>query len=93
MEDSKDDLKELSDEEVLKKKEKKSKESEQSLNPSNYESSLASLSFKPYDNYIPITERFLARTLQGFSKVLYAQVAKDNWEKHEEAAASYAELK
>ncbi|GJZ14545.1 hypothetical protein Tco_0550222 [Tanacetum coccineum] len=70
---------------LVKEKAKKSKESELSLNPSNSESSSASLSFKPYDNYMPITGRFLARTLQGFSKVLYAQVAEDNWEKHEEA--------
>ncbi|GJX38527.1 hypothetical protein Tco_0251830 [Tanacetum coccineum] len=32
-------------------------------------------------------------TLQGFSEVLYAQVAEDKWAKHEEAASSYADLK
>nr|GEU77598.1 retrovirus-related Pol polyprotein from transposon TNT 1-94 [Tanacetum cinerariifolium] len=35
----------------------------------------------------------LLQNLQGFSKVLYAQVAEDNWEKHEEVVASYADLK
>ncbi|GKF02665.1 hypothetical protein Tco_0029588, partial [Tanacetum coccineum] len=35
--------------------------------------------------------RVLARNLQGFSKVLYAQITEDNWEKHEEAVASYVD--
>ncbi|GJU81713.1 hypothetical protein Tco_1284078 [Tanacetum coccineum] len=42
---------------------------------------------------MPITERQLVSNLQNFSKVLYAQVAEDTWEKHEEAAASYVDLK
>nr|GEX26440.1 hypothetical protein [Tanacetum cinerariifolium] len=37
-------------------------------------------------------EEFL-QNLQGFSEVLYAQFAEDNWEKHEEVVASYADLK
>ncbi|GKC07049.1 hypothetical protein Tco_0998659 [Tanacetum coccineum] len=44
-------------------------------------------------NYMPITERQLVRNLQNFYKVLYAQVAEDYWEKHEEVSASYADLK
>ncbi|GJW83560.1 hypothetical protein Tco_0156705 [Tanacetum coccineum] len=50
-------------------------------------------SSKPYDNYMPITEMVLAKNLQGFSEILYAQVAEDNWKKHKEAVASYADLK
>ncbi|GJT36673.1 hypothetical protein Tco_0927092 [Tanacetum coccineum] len=58
---------------VKKKKAKKSKESYTSPGPSDSKSSSASLSFKPYDNYMPVVG--------------------DNWEKHEEAVASYADLK
>ncbi|GKC62396.1 hypothetical protein Tco_1094994 [Tanacetum coccineum] len=72
---------------------KKHKKSKESLKPSDSESSSASLSSKPYDNYMPITEMVLAKTLQGFSEILYAQVAEDNWKKHKEAIASYADLK
>ncbi|GJX17138.1 hypothetical protein Tco_0217970 [Tanacetum coccineum] len=71
----------------------KPKESEPSPDPSNSESSSASLSFKYYDNYMPITERVLAKNLQGFSKVLYDQIVEDSWAKHEEAIASYADLR
>ncbi|GKE95474.1 hypothetical protein Tco_1580329 [Tanacetum coccineum] len=42
---------------------------------------------------MPIPERQLVSNLQNFSEVLYAQVAEDSWEKHEEAVASYADLK
>ncbi|GKB87646.1 hypothetical protein Tco_0959918, partial [Tanacetum coccineum] len=56
---------------VRKKKATKSKESYTSPGPSDSKSSSVSLSFKPYDNYMPVTER----------------------EKHEEAVASYADLK
>nr|GEW33201.1 hypothetical protein [Tanacetum cinerariifolium] len=38
----------------------------------------ASLASKHFDNYIPITERVLAKTLQGFLEVQYARVAEDN---------------
>ncbi|GKE31261.1 hypothetical protein Tco_1450583, partial [Tanacetum coccineum] len=40
-----------------------------------------------------MTERALVRQLQGILEVLYPQVAEDNWEKHEEAVASYVDLK
>nr|GEX96045.1 hypothetical protein [Tanacetum cinerariifolium] len=33
------------------------------------------------------------KNLQNISKVLYAQVAEDNWVNHKEAAASYADLR
>ncbi|GKB57438.1 hypothetical protein Tco_0913624 [Tanacetum coccineum] len=42
---------------------------------------------------MPIIERQLVSNLQNFLEVLYAQVAEDTWEKHEKAAALYANLK
>ncbi|GJU47680.1 hypothetical protein Tco_1217235 [Tanacetum coccineum] len=57
------------------------------------ESSSCSETFKPFDNYMPVTKRVLVRQLRGFLEVLYAQVAEDNWEKHEETVASHADLK
>ncbi|GJR88002.1 hypothetical protein Tco_0212013 [Tanacetum coccineum] len=60
---------------------------------SDSESSSCSETLKPFDNYMPLIERVLVRNLQGISKVLYAHVAEDNREKHEEAASSYADLK
>nr|GEU66527.1 hypothetical protein [Tanacetum cinerariifolium] len=68
------------------------KDIDQSPNASDSESSSCSKTFKPFDNYIPITKMVLTRSLQGFLKVLYAQVAEDKWEKHEEPTASYANL-
>ncbi|GJV13777.1 hypothetical protein Tco_1355318 [Tanacetum coccineum] len=57
------------------------------------ESSSCFETLKPYENYMPIHKKKLVSNLQNFSEVLYAQVAEDSWEKHEEAAASYANLK
>ncbi|GJS95878.1 hypothetical protein Tco_0802846 [Tanacetum coccineum] len=74
-------------------KEKPKSSHARDIDASDYESSLCSKTFKPYDNYIPITERKLVRNLQHISEVLYAQVVEDNWEKHEEAVVSYADLK
>ncbi|GKA02745.1 hypothetical protein Tco_0675526 [Tanacetum coccineum] len=48
------------------KKARKPKESEPSPDPSGSESSLVSLSFNDYDNYMPITKRVLAKNLKGF---------------------------
>ncbi|GKB30452.1 hypothetical protein Tco_0869853 [Tanacetum coccineum] len=42
---------------------------------------------------MPTTERVLVRNIQGFFKVLYAQITEDNWTKHEEADASYFNLR
>nr|GFB28330.1 hypothetical protein [Tanacetum cinerariifolium] len=50
-------------------------------------------SLKPYKNYMPINERKLVSNLQNFSKVIYAQVFEDHYEKHKDAAASYDDLK
>ncbi|GKB11434.1 hypothetical protein Tco_0845357 [Tanacetum coccineum] len=55
--------------------------------------SSCSKTFRPYDNYMPITKRKLVRNLQHILEVLYAQVAEDHWDKHEEAAASYVDFK
>ncbi|GJY05239.1 hypothetical protein Tco_0371179 [Tanacetum coccineum] len=74
-------------------KEKPESSHARDIDASDYESSLCSKTFKPYDNYIPITERKLVRNLQHISEVLYAQVVEDNWEKHEEAVVSYADLR
>ncbi|GKD14522.1 hypothetical protein Tco_1198929, partial [Tanacetum coccineum] len=71
----------------------KAKKSDNSPHASDSESSSCSETFKPVNNYVIVTESVLVRNLQGFSKVIYAQVAEDRWEKYEEAAASYADLK
>ncbi|GJZ87530.1 hypothetical protein Tco_0659140 [Tanacetum coccineum] len=48
---------------------------------------------KKYDNVLPLTERKLVKYLQNVSQTLYNRLTKDQWEKHKEAAASYADLK
>ncbi|GJV11792.1 hypothetical protein Tco_1353333 [Tanacetum coccineum] len=48
---------------------------------------------KKYDNVLPLTERKLVKYLQNVSQILYTRLTKDHWEKHKEAAASYADLK
>nr|GEV90319.1 hypothetical protein [Tanacetum cinerariifolium] len=45
---------------------KQHKESDQSLDASYSESSSCFKTFKPYDNYVPIIERVLAKNLKGF---------------------------
>ncbi|GJW24646.1 hypothetical protein Tco_0038457 [Tanacetum coccineum] len=57
------------------------------------ESSSCSETFRPYDNFVPIIERVFVQNLQHILEVLYAQVIEDNWTKHEEDSASYADLK
>ncbi|GJY47329.1 hypothetical protein Tco_0436392, partial [Tanacetum coccineum] len=74
-------------------KAKKYKKSKESPEPSVFESLSASLASKPFDNYMHVTKRVLVKTLHGFLEHLYAQVAEDNWAKHEEVTASYADLK
>ncbi|GJW93033.1 hypothetical protein Tco_0172705, partial [Tanacetum coccineum] len=59
-------------------KKHKSKKSKSFPEASDSKSSSTFLSLKDYDNYTPTTKRVFARNLQGFSKVLYAQIAKDN---------------
>ncbi|GJS15062.1 hypothetical protein Tco_0409534 [Tanacetum coccineum] len=70
---------------------KKHIKSEDSPEPYDSQSLSASLASKPYENYMPATERVLAKTLQSFLEVLYAQVAKDNLAKHEDKVLDVAE--
>ncbi|GJY68912.1 hypothetical protein Tco_0471894, partial [Tanacetum coccineum] len=72
---------------------KKTKKLDASLKPSDSESLSNSLAYKDLDDYVPTTERVLAKTLQGFNEFLYAHIADDLWENHMEAAVSYADLK
>ncbi|GKG37106.1 hypothetical protein Tco_0447279, partial [Tanacetum coccineum] len=60
---------------------------------SDFESSVRSLDFKMFDNNVPTTAKVLAKNLQAFSSFLYAQLFEENWAKHEEVAAFYANLK
>ncbi|GJZ92545.1 hypothetical protein Tco_0664610 [Tanacetum coccineum] len=60
---------------------------------SDSESSSCFETFRPYDNYMPSTERQLVRNIQNFFIVLYAQVTEDTWEKYKEASTSYVDLK
>ncbi|GJZ42337.1 hypothetical protein Tco_0589223 [Tanacetum coccineum] len=48
---------------------------------------------KKYDNVLPHTETLLVLNLQKVSQALYNRLTEDQWEKHEEAAASYADLR
>ncbi|GJW44583.1 hypothetical protein Tco_0073382 [Tanacetum coccineum] len=48
---------------------------------------------KKYDNILPLTERQLVKCLQKLSRAIYDRISADYWDKHEEAAASYADLK
>ncbi|GJX32531.1 hypothetical protein Tco_0242386 [Tanacetum coccineum] len=75
------------------KRTKKHKKPNASPEPSDSKSSSTSLAYKGLDNFVPTTERVLAKTLQGFNEFLYAQIDDDLWEKHEEDAASYDDLK
>ncbi|GKA06916.1 hypothetical protein Tco_0686140 [Tanacetum coccineum] len=66
------------------------------LEPSHtQESDSDSLSpkLKKYDNILLLTERQLVKYLRKVSRVLYNRITKDQWEKHEEAAVSYADLR
>ncbi|GKC79052.1 hypothetical protein Tco_1129826 [Tanacetum coccineum] len=46
-----------------------------------------------YDNILPLTERQLVKYLRKVSRVLFNKIIKDQWEKHEEAAVSYDDLR
>ncbi|GJT09530.1 hypothetical protein Tco_0856572 [Tanacetum coccineum] len=48
---------------------------------------------KKYDNILPLTERQLVKYLRKMSNAMFARITEDNWEKHEEAAVNYADLK
>ncbi|GKC04609.1 hypothetical protein Tco_0996219, partial [Tanacetum coccineum] len=59
---------------------------------SNSDSSSDDL-LKKYDNTLPLTEQQLVKYLRKVSTVLFNRITKDHWEKHEEAAVNYANLK
>ncbi|GKD67640.1 hypothetical protein Tco_1321730 [Tanacetum coccineum] len=66
------------------------------LKPSHtQESDSDSLSpkLKKYDNILLLTERQLIKYLRKVSRVLYNKITEDHWEKHEEAAVSYVDLR
>ncbi|GJY94593.1 hypothetical protein Tco_0510954 [Tanacetum coccineum] len=46
-----------------------------------------------FKNNVPTTKRVLVKNLQNFSSFLYAHISEDNWVKHEESIASYADLR
>ncbi|GJV71699.1 hypothetical protein Tco_1491694 [Tanacetum coccineum] len=46
-----------------------------------------------FKNNVPTTKRVLVKNLQNFSSFLYAHLSEDNWVKHEESIASYADLR
>ncbi|GJU88703.1 hypothetical protein Tco_1301126 [Tanacetum coccineum] len=56
-------------------------------------SDLSSPDLKKFDNILPLTERQLIRYLRKMSKVLFNRITKKQWEQHEEAKVSYADLK
>ncbi|GJY98383.1 retrovirus-related pol polyprotein from transposon TNT 1-94 [Tanacetum coccineum] len=43
---------------------------------------------KKYDNILPLTERQLVKYLRKVSQVLFNRITEEQWEKHEEAAAT-----
>nr|GEU47372.1 Toll/interleukin-1 receptor (TIR) domain-containing protein [Tanacetum cinerariifolium] len=46
-----------------------------------------------YNNTLPLTERQLVKYLRKVSNALFSRITNDNWEKHEEAAINYVDLK
>ncbi|GJU46784.1 hypothetical protein Tco_1204050 [Tanacetum coccineum] len=48
---------------------------------------------KRFDNILPLTEWKLIKYLRKMSKVLFNRIIEKQWEQHEEAAVSYANLK
>ncbi|GJY81383.1 hypothetical protein Tco_0494134 [Tanacetum coccineum] len=48
---------------------------------------------KKFDNILPLNERQLIRYLRKMSRVLFNRITEKQWEQHEEAAVSYADLK
>ncbi|GKF17202.1 hypothetical protein Tco_0062120, partial [Tanacetum coccineum] len=48
---------------------------------------------RKYDNTLPLTEHQLVKYLRKMSKALFTRISEDNWEKHEEDAINYADLK
>ncbi|GJX46498.1 hypothetical protein Tco_0271688 [Tanacetum coccineum] len=53
----------------------------------------SSLDLKKFDNILPLTKRQLIKYLRKMSRFLFNQITKKQWEQHEEAAVSFADLK
>ncbi|GKD44669.1 hypothetical protein Tco_1269314 [Tanacetum coccineum] len=58
-----------------------------------YASDSSSPDLKKFDNILPLTERQLIKYLRKMSIVLFNRITEKQWEQHEEAAVSYADLK
>nr|GEW57673.1 hypothetical protein [Tanacetum cinerariifolium] len=58
-----------------------------------YASDSPSADLKRFENTLPLTERQLIRYLRKMSRVLFNRTTKKQWEQHEEATVSYADLK
>ncbi|GJY40126.1 hypothetical protein Tco_0427396 [Tanacetum coccineum] len=48
---------------------------------------------KKYDDTLPLTERKLVKYLRKVSHVLFERITEEQWDKHEEVAVHYANLK
>ncbi|GJS45794.1 hypothetical protein Tco_0595915 [Tanacetum coccineum] len=57
------------------------------------DSDSSSPELKKYDNILPLTKRQLVKYLRKVSQVLFNRITKYQWEKHKEAAVSYADLR
>ncbi|GJZ82405.1 hypothetical protein Tco_0647578 [Tanacetum coccineum] len=53
----------------------------------------SSPNLKKFDNILPLTKRQLIKYLKKMSRVLFSRITETQWEQHEEAAVSYADLK
>ncbi|GKC83450.1 hypothetical protein Tco_1139167, partial [Tanacetum coccineum] len=85
----------LSDDEMVQESDEDDHESshaQEQSDESDFNSSCPVV-LKKYDNILPLTERQLVKCLQKLSRAIYDRISADYWDKHEEAAASYADLK
>ncbi|GKF30364.1 hypothetical protein Tco_0100162, partial [Tanacetum coccineum] len=48
---------------------------------------------RKYDNTLPLTEHQLVKYLKKMSNAMFTRISEDNWEKHEEVAVNYVDLK
>ncbi|GJW07400.1 hypothetical protein Tco_1569823, partial [Tanacetum coccineum] len=58
-----------------------------------YASDSSSPDLKKFDNILPLIERQLIKYLRKMSRVLFNRIIEKQWEQHEEAEVSYADLK
>ncbi|GJS58915.1 hypothetical protein Tco_0653699 [Tanacetum coccineum] len=84
---SEDELDQESDEEVLEAV------AELDEDPDDSNSASSDDILERYDNILPLTERQLIKYLRKVCDVLFYRITDDHWEKHEEAAVYYVNLK